>query len=60
MAAPLSTIRYRENSGGRAEIESKGQRNQRAIPGSLVFTRVDPQETTVAVTPFGSFQISPI
>jgi hypothetical protein len=33
-AAQLSTIRYRENSRGLTEIESKEQRNQRGIPGS--------------------------
>lgn len=33
-AAQLSTIRYRENSRGLIEIESKDERNKRGIPGS--------------------------
>lgn len=33
-AAQLSTIRYRENSRGLTEIESKDERNKRGIPGS--------------------------
>jgi hypothetical protein len=54
-AAQLSTIRYRENSRGLTEIESKEARNQRGIPGSpdraesliMAFMKVVPQETTV-------------
>jgi hypothetical protein len=54
-AAQLSTIRYRENSRGLTEIESKEVRNQRGIPGSpdraesliMAFMKVVPQQTTV-------------
>jgi hypothetical protein len=54
-AAQLSTIRYRENSRGLTEIESKEARNQRGIPGSpdraesliIAFLRVIPQHATV-------------
>ena len=50
-AAQLSTIRYRENSKGLVEIETKEQRNQRGIPGSpdraesliMAFMRVVPR-----------------
>ncbi len=65
-AAQLSTIRYRENSRGLTEIESKDQRNQRGIPGSpdraesliMAFMRVVQRERTVNFT--GDYQISPI
>src|SRR5258708_12518052 len=65
-AAQLSTIRYRENSRGLTEIETKDQRNQRGIPGSpdraesliMSFMRVGPQQTTVTYD--ARFQISPI
>ena len=54
-AAQLLTIRYRENSRGLTEIESKDARNQRGIPGSpdraesliMAFMRMVPQQTTV-------------
>jgi len=54
-AAQLSTIRYRENSRGLTEIESKEARNQRGIPGSpdraesliMAFMKVVPQQTMV-------------
>jgi hypothetical protein len=67
-AAQLSTIRYRENSRGLTEIETKEQRNQRGIPGSpdraeslvMAFMRVVAQQTTVSLTPPGGYQISPI
>lgn len=50
--AQLSTIRYRENSRGLTEIESKDQRNKRGIPGSpdraesliMAFMRVVPAQ----------------
>ncbi|MGA2716327.1 MAG: hypothetical protein ABSG41_24800 [Bryobacteraceae bacterium] len=69
-AAQLSTIRYRENSRGLTEIESKEARNQRGIPGSpdraeslvMAFMKVVPQQTTVVwggPNPRG-YQISPI
>ena len=65
-AAQLSTIRYRENSRGLTEIESKEARNQRGIPGSpdraesliMSFMRVVPQQTTVTYD--ARYQISPI
>jgi hypothetical protein len=67
-AAQLSTIRYRENSRGLTEIESKEARNQRGIPGSpdraesliMAFMRVVQQQTTVVMGGFGSYQISPV
>jgi hypothetical protein len=54
-AAQLSTIRYRENSRGLTEIETKEQRNRRGIPGSpdraesliMAFMKVIPQQTAV-------------
>jgi phage terminase large subunit len=69
-AAQLSTIRYRENSRGLTEIESKDARNQRGIPGSpdraeslvMAFMKVVPQQTTVvwgSPNPRG-YEISPI
>lgn len=65
-AAQLSTIRYRENSRGLTEIESKEARNQRGIPGSpdraesliMAFMRVVPAQTAVSWQ--GSYQISPV
>jgi hypothetical protein len=65
-AAQLSTIRYRENSRGLTEIESKDARNQRGIPGSpdraesliMAFMRVVPQRT--AFTYDVGYQISPV
>jgi phage terminase large subunit len=69
-AAQLSTIRYRENSRGLTEIESKDQRNQRGIPGSpdraesliMAFMKVVPQQTTVVWNDSTrrGYQISPI
>jgi hypothetical protein len=69
-AAQLSTIRYRENSRGLTEIESKEARNQRGIPGSpdraesliMAFMKVVPQQTTVVWDGPSSrgYQISPI
>ena len=68
-AAQLSMIRYRENSRGLTEIESKEARNQRGIPGSpdraespaMALMRVVPQQTTVAWIPsLENLQISPI
>jgi phage terminase large subunit len=64
--AQLSTIRYRENSRGLTEIESKEARNQRGIPGSpdraesliMAFMRVVQQQTTVTFA--APYQISPI
>jgi hypothetical protein len=52
--AQLSTLRYRENSRGLIEIETKEQRNKRGIPGSpdraesliMAFMRVVPMEQT--------------
>jgi hypothetical protein len=52
--AQLSTLRYRENSRGLIEIETKEQRNKRGIPGSpdraesliMAFMRVVPLEQT--------------
>jgi len=66
--AQLSTIRYRENSRGRVEIESKEQRNQRGIPGSpdraesliMAFMRIVPREQQQIVAGAGEYQISPI
>ena len=69
-AAQLSTIRYRENSRGLTEIESKEARNQRGIPGSpdraesliMAFMKVVPRETTVVwggPHPRG-YEISPV
>ena len=65
-AAQLSTIRYRENSRGLTEIESKEARNQRGIPGSpdraesliMAFMRIVQQQTTVTFS--APYQISPI
>ena len=65
-AAQLSTIRYRENSRGLTEIESKEARNQRGIPGSpdraesliMAFMRIVEQQTTVTFA--APYQISPI
>ncbi len=67
-AAQLSTIRYRENSRGLTEIESKEERNKRGIPGSpdraesliMAFMRVVQQETTYSFGGAGSYQISPV
>ena len=68
-AAQLSTIRYRENSRGLTEIESKEARNQRGIPGSpdraesliMAFMRVVQQQTTVVWEGQpGGYQISPV
>jgi hypothetical protein len=67
-AAQLSTIRYRENSRGLTEIESKEARNQRGIPGSpdraesliMAFMKVVPRQSTVVWgQPPGDYQISP-
>lgn len=66
--AQLSSLRYRENSHGLTEIETKEQRNQRGIPGSpdraesliMAFMNVVPQERTVTLAPAGRYQISPI
>lgn len=63
--AQLSTLRYRENSRGLTEIETKEQRNQRGIPGSpdraeaiiMAFMKVRPRETE---QPFAPYEISPI
>jgi hypothetical protein len=63
--AQLSTLRYRENSRGLIEIESKEQRNKRGIPGSpdraesliMAFLRVVPAVETMTYPPF---QISAI
>ncbi len=65
-AAQLSTIRYRENSRGLTEIETKEARNQRGIPGSpdraesliMAFMRIVQQQTTVTFA--APYQISPI
>lgn len=67
-AAQLSTIRYRENSRGLTEIETKEQRNHRGIPGSpdraestvMAFMKIVPQQATIALNPPGGYQISPI
>lgn len=69
-AAQLATIRYRENSRGLTEIESKEARNQRGIPGSpdraesliMAFMKVIPQQITVVWDdpPRRGYQISPI
>ena len=66
-AAQLSTIRYRENSRGLTEIESKEERNKRGIPGSpdraedtiMAFLKVQPAEQSRV---FGSADgsISPV
>jgi hypothetical protein len=66
-AAQMSTIRYRENSRGLTEIETKEARNQRGIPGSpdrtestvMAFMRVVAQQTTWVPSPEG-YKISPI
>ena len=68
-AAQLSTIRYRENSRGLTEIETKEARNQRGIPGSpdraesliMAFTRIVPQQTTVNLENFQmtGYEINP-
>lgn len=63
--AQMSTIRYRENSRGLTEIESKEERNKRGIPGSpdraesaiMAFMRVVPSETTTVLNS-GDYQIS--
>lgn len=55
--AQLATIRYRENSRGVTEIESKDARNKRGIPGSpdraeshvMAFMRVTPKQTTAVI-----------
>jgi phage terminase large subunit len=67
-AAQMSTIRYRENSRGLVEIESKEQRNQRGIPGSpdraesliMAFMRVIPAVQQEVVGGPDAYQISPI
>ena len=64
--AQLSTIRYRENSRGLTEIETKDQRNKRGIPGSpdraeslvMAFLRVRQQQVVQDLMP--DFQISAI
>lgn len=66
--AQLSTIRYRENSRGRVEIESKEQRNQRGIPGSpdraesliMAFMRVVPREQSEVINAAGEYRISAV
>ena len=63
--AQLSTLRYRENSQGRTEIETKDQRNQRGIPGSpdraeatiMAFMRVRAQHQERSLP---GYEISPI
>lgn len=65
-AAQLSTIRYRENSRGITEIESKEDRNKRGIPGSpdraesliMSFLRVVPRARSFTYD--AGYQISPI
>ena len=64
-SAQLSTLRYRENSQGRTEIETKDQRNQRGIPGSpdraeatiMAFMRVRAQHQERSLP---GYEISPI
>lgn len=64
--AQLSTIRYRENSRGLTEIETKEQRNKRGIPGSpdraesciMAFMRVVQRERTIDLT--APTSISPV
>ena len=67
-AAQLSTIRYRENSRGLTEIESKEERNKRGIPGSpdraesliMSYMKVVQQETTYSFNGAEGYQISPV
>ena len=66
-AAQLSTIRYRENSRGLTEIESKEERNRRGIPGSpdraesviMSFMSVRPAQRTSILTD-DEYQISAV
>ncbi len=67
-AAQLSTLRYRINSRGLVEIESKEQRNARGIPGSpdraegliMSFMRVVPRIQQEIVGSGATYQISPV
>ena len=67
LEAQMSSVRYRENSRGQIEIESKDERRRRGIPGSpdrmesfcMAFLRVVPQNQT-EVYPQRGYQISPI
>lgn len=66
--AQLSTIRYRENSRGLVEIETKEQRNQRGIPGSpdraealiMACMRVIPKSQSQEIGSAAQYQISPV
>lgn len=66
--AQMSTIRYREQSRGLVEIESKEQRNKRGIPGSpdraealiLAFVRVVPKSQTEIIGSGSAYAISPV
>jgi hypothetical protein len=67
LEAQLCSVRYRENSRGQIEIESKVERKQRGIPGSpdrmesfcMAFLRVQPQVVTETY-PVRPYVISPI